>query len=286
MQFQHIIRHSQRQRLLSLRNSLPELSKGLPKGPGKEKLEGHKVKYAKKTPPKEYRETGATGKEDYADPANHKYPIHTEKNVKAAMSYFGNPANRKTYTPEQQKSVWKRIIRAAKRFKIEVSDATMKEAGMKKSKVIDAFNDAVEELRKSGYLGNMSSYRGNTVANEEKKHGVYVDESDLKDKIKLSNTINQCKGDYFTSGGKKLMVGQTVFVDDNGKEWSGVVVGGTGKKLSNGPAYVVVFDTKDGCGFKVSAANLYIESQQKKVTQNNVSSRESLSIRHQNQKGF
>lgn len=90
-----------------------DLRKALPK-PGTEG--GHK------TPPKEYRESGATEERHYADPANYKYPIDTEDHVRAAISYFSKPKNAGVYSPAEQKAIWGRIRRAAKKFEIEIGE--------------------------------------------------------------------------------------------------------------------------------------------------------------------
>lgn len=89
----------------------PGMGKALPK-------EG--VKGGHKTPPKEYREGGATRKKQYADPANYKYPIDTEVHVRAAISYFSKPKNAAVYSPAQQKAIWGRIRAAAKRMGISL----------------------------------------------------------------------------------------------------------------------------------------------------------------------
>ncbi len=73
------------------------------------------------TPPKEYREEGATSRSDYADPKNYKYPLHTEANVRAAVSYFSQPKNAQAYPTPERKAVWARITRAAEKHKIELS---------------------------------------------------------------------------------------------------------------------------------------------------------------------
>lgn len=82
----------------------------------KNDVDGHK------SPPKEYREEGATSRSDYADPDNYKYPIHTEENVRAAISYFSQPDNAGRYPVSKQKEIWKRITDAAKKYNIELSD--------------------------------------------------------------------------------------------------------------------------------------------------------------------
>ena len=77
---------------------------------------------AHKSPPKEYREEGAADRGDYADPKRYKYPLHTEKNVRAAISYFAQPDNHGMYSPEERKSIARKIFNAARKYNIEVSD--------------------------------------------------------------------------------------------------------------------------------------------------------------------
>jgi len=79
---------------------------------------------ASHTPPKAYKEGGATGRKDYADPANYKYPIDTEKHVRAAISYFSQPKNASVYGQAEQKSIWARIRAAAKKFGIEMGESS------------------------------------------------------------------------------------------------------------------------------------------------------------------
>jgi hypothetical protein len=94
----------------------------------KEKDSGHK------TPPKKYREGGATKRSDYADPENYKYPIDTEAHVRAAISYFSKPANAGKYSESKQKAIWARIRRAAKKYKIEIGEKSGPPSVEKKSK--------------------------------------------------------------------------------------------------------------------------------------------------------
>jgi hypothetical protein len=81
---------------------------------------------APKSPPKGY----PTSKDDYADPTNFKYPLETEKHVRAALSYFSKKANRSKggYSPAEQKFMWGRILRAAKKYGIELSPDVSKRA--------------------------------------------------------------------------------------------------------------------------------------------------------------
>jgi len=107
------------------------LMKALPPAPEKgEALTGHEIKGAKKTPPKKYRESGASDKSDYADPGNYKYPIHTADNVRAAMAYLAKPKNYGVYNPDQRKSVAQRISEAAKKFNVSVSEDWLEKMGI------------------------------------------------------------------------------------------------------------------------------------------------------------
>lgn len=72
---------------------------------------------AHRTPPKGYPKE----KSQYAIPSEYKYPLDTEKHVRAAMGYFSKPKNASIYSKEEQKSIWNRIKRAAKKMGIEVS---------------------------------------------------------------------------------------------------------------------------------------------------------------------
>jgi len=58
----------------------------------------------------------------FADRANRKYPLDTEKRVRAALSYFSKPANARKYPLSERKKIWSRITRAAKRYGITLSD--------------------------------------------------------------------------------------------------------------------------------------------------------------------
>jgi Family of unknown function (DUF6582) len=80
---------------------------------------------APKSPPKGY----PSDKGKYADPTNYKYPLDTEAHARAALSYFSKPKNRSGYSPEEQKFMWERIIAAAKKFGIDLSDDVKKHAG-------------------------------------------------------------------------------------------------------------------------------------------------------------
>lgn len=80
------------------------------------------VKNIHETPPKKYKEEGASEHSDYADSKNYKYPINNEKHVRAAISYFGKPKNHNEYSKEEREKIARKIIHAANKHGIEVSD--------------------------------------------------------------------------------------------------------------------------------------------------------------------
>ena len=80
-----------------------------------------------KSPPKGY----PTDKKKYADPSNYKYPLDTEKHVRAAYSYFSQKKNQKGYSSSEIATMMSRIKSAGKKYKIEYSkdeDGQYKEA--------------------------------------------------------------------------------------------------------------------------------------------------------------
>jgi hypothetical protein len=77
-----------------------------------------KSQNARKTFAKGYPKTTSA----YADPSNKKYPVDTEKHVRAAWSYINMPKNRKTYSSAELGAIEGRIKRAAKKMGIEISD--------------------------------------------------------------------------------------------------------------------------------------------------------------------
>ena len=58
------------------------------------------------------------GDVEYADEKNKKYPIDTEKHVRAAASYFGQAKNRAKYSAADQKKIDAKIAAAKKKFGI------------------------------------------------------------------------------------------------------------------------------------------------------------------------
>jgi hypothetical protein len=59
--------------------------------------------------------------DEFADPVGYKYPVHTPRNARAALTYFNKPENRTFYTVDGQIKVMTRIIQACLRHGIKVS---------------------------------------------------------------------------------------------------------------------------------------------------------------------
>jgi hypothetical protein len=75
---------------------------------------------ARGTPPPGYPKQRAR----YADPKRLKYPVESPARVRAAIAYFGDPKNREGYSEAEQRSVARRIVAAARGFKIAVDPAS------------------------------------------------------------------------------------------------------------------------------------------------------------------
>lgn len=66
--------------------------------------------------------TQAYGSVAFADEKNRKYPIDSERHVRAALSYFSMPKNRAKYSPADASAIMGRIKSAAKKYGIQVSE--------------------------------------------------------------------------------------------------------------------------------------------------------------------
>jgi hypothetical protein len=112
---------------------------------------------APKSPPKGYPST----RDQYADPENYKYPLDTEAHARAALGYFSKASNRSGYSGDEQKFMWKRIIAAAKRYDIELSDDVKKHAeklGDPDQEVLDLDEKKLTELITAKVKEQMEAY--------------------------------------------------------------------------------------------------------------------------------
>lgn len=139
------------------------------------------------TPPKEYRESGATEEKDYADIKNKKYPIHTEKHTRAAISYFSKPKNANVYSPQQQKAIWNRINNAALKYGITVGKKSgppsVEKKIMKSIELIDGMIKSVDP--QSGFRRNSNGHNGFMAA--LKHHSQGMGESAMKKQMHPDN---------------------------------------------------------------------------------------------------
>jgi hypothetical protein len=62
------------------------------------------------------------GDVEFADPTNKKYPIDTEKHIRAAWSYINHKDNAAKYEKDEVTQIKNRIKRAAKSKGIEISE--------------------------------------------------------------------------------------------------------------------------------------------------------------------
>ena len=62
------------------------------------------------------------GDVEFADPVNNKYPIDSEKHVRAAWSYINQKDNAAKYDGESLKTIKNRIKKAARKYEIEIEE--------------------------------------------------------------------------------------------------------------------------------------------------------------------
>lgn len=62
------------------------------------------------------------GDVEFADPVNNKYPIDSEKHVRAAWSYINQKDNAAKYDSEDLKTIKNRIKKAARKYEIEIDE--------------------------------------------------------------------------------------------------------------------------------------------------------------------
>ncbi len=62
------------------------------------------------------------GDVEFADPVNKRYPLDSEKHVRAALSYIKHKDNAAKYDKGELKTIKNRIKHAAKKYDIEVSE--------------------------------------------------------------------------------------------------------------------------------------------------------------------
>jgi hypothetical protein len=153
-----------------------------PKKKASESEESEDAKFDRQSPPKGYPKKSA----HYADPKNFKYPIDTEKHVRAAISYFSKPDNRKGYTSDEVKTIWGRINRAADKFGIERSTDDSKEAVSFSSfgQLQRPQTNGAANRRKLGVRNNMPPTIGKFESDRELSWQTPLREAKIKDPAK------------------------------------------------------------------------------------------------------
>ena len=82
---------------------------------GNERMEKAIEKREDVSPADKKRAVKEYGDVEYADEKNKKYPLDP-KHIQAALSYWGQAENRAKYSPEEQKTIGRRIGAAARRL--------------------------------------------------------------------------------------------------------------------------------------------------------------------------
>lgn len=62
------------------------------------------------------------GDVEFADPVNNKYPIDSEKHVRAAWSYINKEDNAAKYDADDLETIRNRIVKAAGKFDIKIEE--------------------------------------------------------------------------------------------------------------------------------------------------------------------
>lgn len=94
---------------------------------------------------KRHKDAGMTDPADFADPDNAKYPIKTKQHTRSAMAYFAR--HNQKYQPAKRMQIARRIVNAAKKHGLNVSDTWKEKVGYEK-KGIDQ-KAAFEKLARS-----------------------------------------------------------------------------------------------------------------------------------------
>lgn len=62
------------------------------------------------------------GDVEFADPTNNKYPLDSEKHVRAAWNYINHKDNAAKYDKDEVELIKKRIKKAAKKYDMEIDE--------------------------------------------------------------------------------------------------------------------------------------------------------------------
>ncbi|MBA2290813.1 MAG: hypothetical protein H0V98_10575 [Chloroflexia bacterium] len=65
------------------------------------------------------------GNVEFADPVNNKYPLENAGYVRSAWSYINQDRNADKYDKDEVRLIKDRIVKAAKKFDVEINPDTM-----------------------------------------------------------------------------------------------------------------------------------------------------------------
>jgi hypothetical protein len=117
-------------------NAVAKLTKAI-----EEKEGGHKSK------PGKYENVETR---EFADTKNYSYPLDSHEHVRAAISYFAMPKNHGKYDEADRKTIARKIVSAANKYKINISDEWKEKFGLKeKSDLQKAIFELEESLLKA-----------------------------------------------------------------------------------------------------------------------------------------
>ncbi len=121
------------------------------------------------------------GDVEYADPGYQedgvkRYPLDTEKHVRAAWSYINMPKNQKTYTADQLANIKAKIKAAAKKFGIEISNKETKMAEGKEDELTKQLeiSNKEKETMKSELTKRDETIKQLEISNKEVKEQLKV----------------------------------------------------------------------------------------------------------------
>lgn len=123
------------------------------------------------SPPKGYPKD----KSSYADPANYRYPLDTEKHVKAAISYLSQKDNAGKYSKSQLDFMWARIRKAAKKHGIDLDEETGKKHSDKEDKSMSKGTIKLVYAGDTPLSGDLTVGDGESVALKEMSEHILND---------------------------------------------------------------------------------------------------------------
>ncbi len=133
------------------------------------------------------------GDVEYADPGYqedgvYRYPLDTEKHVRAAWSYINMPKNQKAYSADQLSKIKAKIESAAKKFGIEIKNMEIDMANQTK----DDIKSVLKELQSHPEMmdDEMKSMMKD-MKNKEQETEMTEDKAELAKQLEISNKATE-----------------------------------------------------------------------------------------------